>query len=96
MTMSELRQQMEGRTQRRKWIVVGPVMGAIAVADMAIGLCLWRHRQTVFTIRAWFARVGTVAGNPESTQARREDELTEITDSEPGPVINQRTAVVFQ
>jgi hypothetical protein len=38
----------------------------------------------------------TVAGNTESTQARREDEPTEITDSEAGPVTNQRTAVVFQ
>jgi hypothetical protein len=96
MTMSELRQQMEGRTQRRKWIVLGAVIGAIAVAAIVFGQCLWRYRQTVFSIRAWFSRGRTVAGNTESTQARREDEPTEITDSEAGPVPNQRTVVVFQ
>jgi hypothetical protein len=96
MTMSELRQQMKARTQGRKWIVVGTVIGAIAVAAIVIGPCLWRHRQTVFTIRAWFSRGRTVAGNTESTQAMREDEPTEISNSEAGPVTNQRTAVVFQ
>jgi hypothetical protein len=86
-TMFQLRQQIEARTRGRKWRINRAIIGSTVVVTIIAGLCLWKHRQRIFAIRARFARRRTPKRHvAEDTAVRNDNGTTEPVQDEARPV----------
>jgi hypothetical protein len=85
-TMFQLRQQIEAQARRRKWKINGAIIGSTVVVTTIAGLCLWKHRQRIFTIRTRFARRTPKRHVAEDTAGRNVKGTTEPVQDEARPV----------
>jgi hypothetical protein len=85
-TMFQLQQQIEARTREKKWRINGAIIGSTVVVTIIVGLCLWKHRQGIFAIRAWFTRRTPTRHAAEDGAVDNDKETTETVKDEARPV----------
>jgi hypothetical protein len=103
-TMTLLQQQMETRLHVRRWIYGGIVTGSTAAAAI-IGLCLWRHRRTLHSLRKRYGTKGTVPAEDgtdnkihrgEGPEERQDNEMVQDEDQREQNRRAPSKTIVFQ